>query len=167
MNVYLYASVFQLGLVRHRALLVGKHSNHHAVDINTHRRDIVYHTLDLAAVGYSVVGAHFIAFYSVCVYTYNQFGLIAQLLKQLYLCALVKAGQNPRRVQIVKQLASELQIQLIEAAYALQYVFRLLTHIHITVKSDFKHIPYPLYIFPLSQLPSLAKAATTSILVFL
>ena len=139
-DIHLYASVFKFLLVSKRALLVGKHSDYNAVDVYAHSGYIVNHPLHFAAVRNAVVGADFVALYSVCVYANDKFRLIAQFLQKFDFCRFIETGQHSCRVQIVKEFSAEFEIEFVKAVYSFKNMLRLFLHIQVAVKSDFVHM---------------------------
>ena len=142
-DIHLDPPVLELILISGRRLLIGEHGDDDAVDVDAHARDIVDHALHFAAVGDAVVGAHLVLLDVAGVDAYDEFRLVPELSEQLYLRRLVKPREHARRVQIVEQLAAELEIELVVTRDPLQYLLGLLLHIHLAVKTDLCHLSSP------------------------
>ena len=129
-SVHFYAAVFKFCLVNNRLRLFLEFGDDDAVHHDAHVAHNVDKTHDFGAVGYAVVGADFVAFDVVGGNGENDFRFVLELLKKFYLRVAVEAGKHPRRVQVVKQLATEFEVKLAARhIYAFQNVLVLLLHV--------------------------------------
>ena len=138
MVVHLDAEIFKplAESVRRRLCAVSRHNN--AADKQSYSPESVNKPEHVQIVGYTEISSDFVLLDIRSVDHNNDLSLILELHEHLDLAVGSEAGQNSRRMVVVKKLAAELKIELAaELSYSFLDMLRLHLNIFFIVKSDF------------------------------
>ena len=144
MSVYPKAQTLELLLICLRARLTREMSQYHAAHVQAVAPERVDESQNVHVVGDAEISSHLRLFYVAGVDDDNYLRVILHLREHPDLTVRLKARQYSRRMEIVEELSSELQIKLAaEASYSFQNVLRLHLQVFVIVKTDSAHVRMP------------------------
>ena len=128
------------------AVLAGILGNYYASDVEAASAELVDQTEYITVVGDAEVTADFVFLNIGCGNCHNNLGLIGKLHQHAQFCVRCKARKNAGCVEIVEQLSTEFQIQLVvKLVDAVADVLGLHFQVFFIVKSNFHGIFLPFF----------------------
>ena len=150
MTVYPYAQLLKAALEGVRSVLSLILGKHHAANIEADAAEGVDEPHNVKVVGYAKVAPHLILFDVPRIYYDDYLRMVGKLHQHPYLAVRLKARQHAGSMEIVKQLAAKLHIQLAaKLAQPFLYMLRLQGQIFFVVKT--KPHNSPLSVFSLKN----------------
>ena len=140
MPVYLDSQSLQFFLIGDRRRLLRKLGQHHTAHIQTVITECIDQTQHIHIIGNAQIPAHLVLFNIRSVDHDHDLRIVFHRIEHTDLGIRLKSRQYTGRMKIIKQLASEFQIQLAsEIADPLLYLLRLQRQIFLIVKTGFLH----------------------------
>ncbi len=117
--------------------LVVEPRDHDPEDIDAPVPQVVDELQGVGVVGYPEIGPDFLSLDVAGIDAKQDVGLVLELLDEPHLDVGVVAGQDAGRMVVVKQLAAELEVELVvKALYPLKDLGRLLADVFLVVEAD-------------------------------
>ena len=131
------AAVLQAGAELLGPELAGEAGDHHAADEQAPGAEVVDQLEGVGVVGDAEVGAHLLALDVAGVDAEDDLGLVLEGLQEAELHVRIVAGQAAGGVEVVHQLAAELEVELAVRGGAALDLLRLFLQVLLVVESDF------------------------------
>ena len=125
-------------------LLSGVLGDDDTADVEPHAAERVNQTQDIFVVGDAQVAPHFARFNMRGVDGNDNFHVVFELLQHTDFAVGLKAGKNARGMEVIKELAAELQIKFsAELGDSMTNLFRLHRKILLIIKTNRHHLEAP------------------------